>query len=129
MKFRLLDSSYRMDEDKLHFHQLCTGWTKSYVLDSSYGMDEDKLSFCVASYRMDEVSPASFLVPDGRGQAFLSCGFEPEGHSPANLIPRTGWKMTSSPFIRLYTGRTKSRLLDSLYQTDEDKLYFHVTSC
>ena len=38
--------------------------TKSSLLDSSYRMDVDKLSFCATSYRMNEFPPTCFHVPD-----------------------------------------------------------------
>ena len=91
-------------------------WSKSYLLDSSYWMDEDMPSVRTTSYRMDEVPPALLLVPDGRGQAILSCDFASNGRRPTCLIPCT------------CTEWTKSCLLYSSYLTDEDKLSFCTIS-
>ena len=118
------------------FARLHIGQTKSCRLDSSYLTDEEKPSFHVTSYQTDEVTPARFLVPAGRGRPLLLCDFVTDGRSPASLIPRTGQTstsfsfaqlrtgrtMTSSPFARLCTGQMKSHLTDSLYRTTEGKL-------
>ena len=77
------------------------------MLDSSYQTDEVKPTFCVTSYRMDEVLPGFFHVPDGLGQVLFLHGYVLDGRSPAFLITRIG--------------RTKSRMLDSLYWMDEVK--------
>ena len=110
------------------FTRLRTGLTNSSLIDSSYRIDEYMFSFRASSYRMDEVPPASFLVPNGRRQALFLCDFGLNERSPACLILHTGRTRSSPPFTRLRTGRTKSRLIDSAYRMDEDKFSFYMAS-
>ena len=86
------------------------------------------LSFRSTLYQTYEVPLASFLVLDGREQAIVSHDIVPNRRSPTCLILCTRWKRTCFPFVRLRIGRTKSRLLDSSYQTDEDMLSFCAAS-
>ena len=96
------------------FTRLRTRRSKSLPFHSSYRTDEDKISFRAISYWTDEFPRARFLVPNRRCQACL--------------IHRTVLTRSSPPFTRLHTGWTKSRLLDSSYQMDENMPSIHATS-
>ena len=73
------------------FARLHSGWMISCLLDSSYWMDENTSSFRATSYRTNNVRPALFLLPDGRGQALLSHNYLLDRRRAAYLIHYTEW--------------------------------------